>query len=156
VLVLGLFSAQAVLYQFPGQCGVDRASRCALPVALGCRSGDEAERNVVVQRWGGRRPWFKNEGLGYQVVALGGVLGVSIDPFYIFTGVDAKKPLPYAAQIERSSRWNGREAKTGGSHLTFWEDFLTTGAPLVDLRDEHVDNLFLGRSLLQLPRQAAI
>ena len=76
----------------------------------------------------GRRAWFKNEGLGYQVAALGGVWGVAIDPFYIFTGSDAKKPLPSLAQIERSNRWNGRDAKTGSGHLTFWEDFLTLGA----------------------------
>jgi hypothetical protein len=116
----------------------------------------EASRNVVVQRCGGRRPWFKNEGLGYRVVVLGGVWGIAVEPFYIFTGADARKPLPYAAQIERSSRWNGRDAKTGDGHLAFWEDFLTLGAPLADLRDHEIDTLLLGRSLLQLPRQIAI
>jgi hypothetical protein len=116
----------------------------------------EDSRNVVVQRCGGRRPWFKNEGLGYRVVALGGVWGVAIEPFYIFTGPDAKKPLPYAAQIERSSRWNGRDAKTGNGHLAFWQDFLTLGSQLVDLRESEIDDLLLGRSLLDLPRQIAI
>lgn len=135
---------------FHGQDGKARS------LSYPTRDSAEACRNVVVQRCGGRRPWFKNEGLGYQVMALGGVWGVSIDPFYIFTGSDAKKPLPFAAQIERSNRWNGRDAKTGSGHLTFWEDFLTLGAPLVDLRQDNVDNLFLGRSLLQLPRQLAI
>ncbi|MBV9431446.1 MAG: hypothetical protein JO137_06460 [Hyphomicrobiales bacterium] len=135
---------------FQGQDGKPRT------IAYNTRESVEVSRNVVVQRCGGRRPWFKNEGLGYQVMALGGVWGVAIDPFYIFTGADAKKPLPFAAQIERSSRWNGRDAKTGATHLTFWEDFLTLGAPLVDLRQENVDNLFLGRSLLQLPRRSAI
>ncbi|MBV8963584.1 MAG: hypothetical protein JOY97_10885 [Hyphomicrobiales bacterium] len=135
---------------FHGQEGKGRA------ISYPTRESAQASRNVVVQRCGGRRPWFKNEGLGYQVMALGGVWGVAIDPFYIFTGSDAKKPLPFAAQIERSTRWNGRDAKTGRSHLTFWEDFLTLGEPLVDLRQENVDNLFLGRSLLQLPRQLAI
>jgi hypothetical protein len=80
---------------------------------------------------------------------------VAIEPFYIFTGADAGKPLPYAAQIERSARWNGRDARTGASHLAFWEDLLTLGAPLADLRQDQVDNLFLGRSLLQLPRRIA-
>jgi hypothetical protein len=80
---------------------------------------------------------------------------VEIEPFYIFTGADAKKPLPYAAQIERSSRWNGRDAKTGNGHLAFWEDFLTMGAPLADLREKEINDLLLGRSLLQLPRQIA-
>jgi hypothetical protein len=135
---------------FHGQEGKSRT------IAYATRESAEASRNVVVQRCGGRRAWFKNEGLGYQVAALGGVWGVAIDPFYIFTGADAKKPLPFAAQIERSNRWNGRDAKTGSGHLTFWEDFLTLGAPLVDLRQDSVDNLFLGRSFLQLPRQAAV
>jgi hypothetical protein len=135
---------------FHGQDGKPRT------ISYTTRESAQASRNVVVQRCGGRRPWFKNEGLGYQVMALGGVWGVAIDPFYIFTGSDAKKPLPFAAQIERSNRWNGRDAKTGSGHLTFWEDFLTLGEPLVDLRQENVDNLFLGRSLLQLPRRSAI
>jgi hypothetical protein len=128
----------------------------ASTISYRTRDGIDAPRNVVVQRCGGRRPWFKNEGLGYRVVALGGVWGMTIEPFYIFTGADAKKPLPYAAQIERSARWNGRDAKTGASHLLFWEDFLTLGAPLADLRQDEVDHLFLGRSLLQLPRQVAV
>jgi hypothetical protein len=135
---------------FHGQDGKPRT------ISYTTRESAQASRSVVAQRCGGRRPWFKNEGLGYQVMALGGVWGVAIDPFYIFTGSDAKKPLPFAAQIERSNRWNGRDAKTGSGHLTFWEDFLTLGEPLVDLRQENVDNLFLGRSLLQLPRRSAI
>jgi hypothetical protein len=156
---LGRFSAQGLFVEgdangsrayFHGQGGKTRT------ISYRSRIAGEASRNVVVQRWGGRRPWFKNEGLGYQVLMLGGVWGVAIEPFYIFAGADACKPLPYAAQIERSSRWNGRDARTGASHLTFWEDFLTAGAPLVDLRQDGVDNLFLGRSLLQLPSQAAL
>jgi hypothetical protein len=120
------------------------------------RDGAEASRNVVMQRWGGRRPWFKNEGFGYRTLILGGVWGVAIEPFYIFTGADAKKPLPYAAQIERSARWNGRDARIGATHLTFWEDFLTRGAPLADLHQEQLDNLSLGRSLLQLPARIVV
>jgi hypothetical protein len=131
--------------------GMGRAST----ISYRNRAQIEVLRNVVVQRCGGRRPWFKNEGLGYRVVTLGGVWGVAIEPFYIFTGADAKKPLPYAAQIERSSRWNGRDAKTGTPHLTFWEDFLTLGEPLADLRQDGADSLLIGRSLLQLPRQVA-
>jgi hypothetical protein len=116
----------------------------------------DASRNVVVQRHGGRRPWFRNEGFGYDIVAHQGVWGVAIKPFYIFTGSDAKKPLPYAAQIEQSQRWNGRDVKTGDSHLAFWRDFLTAGASLVDLREEHVDNLFLGCQLVEFPLLAPL
>jgi hypothetical protein len=149
---MGLFvegDANAPRVYFRGMEG--RAST----ISYKTRDQLEVSRNVVVQRCGGRRPWFKNEGLGYRAVTLGGVWGMAIEPFYIFTGVDAKKPLPYAAQIERLSRWNGRDAKTGNGHLTFWEDFLTLGAPIADLREDAVDNLLLGRSLLQLPRQMA-
>jgi hypothetical protein len=155
---LGRFGAEGLFVErgpdgsrayFHGQAGKARS------LSYTSRMVGKASRNVVVQRWGGRRPWFKNEGLGYQVLRLGGVWGVAIEPFYIFTGADARKPLPFAAQIERSSRWNGRDARTGASHLTFWEDVFTAGAPLVDLRQDGVDNLFLGRSLLQLPSQAA-
>jgi hypothetical protein len=73
--------------------------------------------------------------------------------FQIVTGSDAKKPLPFAEQIERSNRWNGRDVKIGAGHLAFWEDFLTSGAPIVDLSLDGVDNLLLGRSLLQFPSQ---
>jgi hypothetical protein len=128
----------------------------ARTISYAARNGGEASRNVVVQRWGGRRPWFKNEGLGYHVLPLGGMWGVTLTPFYVFTGSNAKKPLSFAEQIARASRWNGRDVKTGIGHLTFWEDFLTSGAPIVDLRQDGVDNLLLGRSLLQLPRQPAI
>ncbi len=118
------------------------------------QDGPQASRNVVVRRGGGRRRWFKNEGLGYQVVTLGGLCGVQIEPFYIFTGSDAKKPLPFAEQIERSNRWSGRDVKIGASHFAFWEDYLTSGTPIADLSPEGAKNLFLGRSFLQLPRIA--
>jgi hypothetical protein len=91
---------------------------------------------------GGKRPNFRNEGFGYQIRASADIWGVAIEPFFLFTGPTATKPLPYAVQIEYSKHWN---AKTGMNHLTFWLDFLTRGEPLVDLRDEHVHNLFLGR-----------
>jgi hypothetical protein len=112
----------------------------------------ERFRKVVVQRHGGRRPWFKNEGFGYQIYARNGFWGVAIEPFYIFTGADTSRPLPFAAQIEISELWHGRDTKTGAAHLEFWEDFLTMGAPLADLRSDHVDSLFLGRPLLRLPQ----
>ena len=135
---------------FQGKNGKARA------IDYSTQEGVQASRNVVVRRGGGRRPWFKNEGLGYQVVTLGGIYGVQLEPFFIFTGSDAKKPLPFVEQIERSNRWNGRDVKIGAGHLAFWEDFLTSGAPIVDLSLDGVDNLLLGRSLLQLPSQTAI
>jgi hypothetical protein len=113
------------------------------------RSNPIASRNVVVLRQGGRRAWFRNEGFRYDILSNGESWGVTIAPFYIFTGPDAEKPLPFAAQIERSNRWNGRDTKTGKSHLLFWEDFLAKGKPLVDLREEHIDGLFLGGSLIE-------
>jgi hypothetical protein len=112
-------------------------------------SNSAVSRNVVVQRWGGRRPWFKNEGFRYDIVANGRDWGVAITPFYICTGADSKTPLSFALQIELSKRWNGRDVKTGRGHFLFWRDFLARGAPLVDLREEHIDNLFLGGSLAE-------
>jgi hypothetical protein len=113
----------------------------------------EASRKVVVQCWGGKRPCFRNEGFGYQMLASEDVLGVAVDPFFLFTGPDTRKPLPYAVQIMHSKHWS---TKTGMSHLTFWVEFLTKGEAFVDLRDEHVHNLFLGRSLLQIPPHSAL
>jgi hypothetical protein len=110
---------------------------------------DVASRKVVVYCRGGKRPNFRNEGFGYQILASADVRGVAIEPFFLFTGPNATKPLPYAAQIAHSKHWN---TKTGIKDLTFWIDFLTKGEAFVDLRDEHVDNLFLGRSLLQIRR----
>jgi hypothetical protein len=113
------------------------------------RSNPMASRDVVVPRQGGRRAWFRNEGFRYDIFANGENWGVAIAPFYIFTGPDAGKPLPFAAQIEQSKRWNGRDVKTGKSHLRFWQDFLARGKPLVDLREKHIDNLFLGACLVE-------
>jgi hypothetical protein len=128
--------------------GLDGKTRT---ISYGGSEANLLSRNVVVRRWGGRRPIFKNEGFGYQVLRLGGIWGVAIDPFYIFTGPQASKPLPYAVQIEHSSRWNGRDAKTGASHLAFWRDFLTGGASVTDLSQDGVQGLSLARSLMELP-----
>jgi len=126
----------------------------ALAIRYCTQDGVQESRNVVVRRCGERRQWFKNEGLGYQVVTLGGLYGVQLEPFYIFTGSDANKPLPFAEQIERSSHWNGRDVKIGARHLAFWEDYLTSGTPLADLSPGGAINLVLGRSFLQLPQIA--
>jgi hypothetical protein len=128
---------------FHGQDG--KARKISYPI----QAGEEASRKVVVQCWGGKRPCFRNEGFGYQILASEDVWGVAIEPFFLFTGPDTRKPLPYAVQITHSKHWN---TKTGMNHLTFWVDFLTKGEAFIDLRDERVHNLFLGRSLLRIPR----
>jgi hypothetical protein len=103
-------------------------------------------RKVVVQCSGGKRPWFRNEGFGYQALPLENIWGVALEPFFLFTGPDTRKPLPYAAQNVHSRH---HSTKTDPSHLGFWVDFLASGAPIIDLRDPHVDNLFLGRALVR-------
>jgi hypothetical protein len=147
------FSAQGLMVEsedpsgsrafFHGQDG--KARKISYPM----QAGEEASRKVVVQCWGGKRPCFRNEGFGYQILASENVWGVAIEPFFLFTGPDTRKPLPYAVQITHSKHWN---TKTGMNHLTFWVDFLTKGEAFVDLRDDHVHNLFLGRSLLRIAR----
>jgi hypothetical protein len=105
----------------------------------------QATRKVVVQCAGGKRPWFRNEGFGYQALPFENFWGVAMEPFFLFTGPDASKPLPYAAQNVHSKH---HSTKTGQSHLSFWIDFLSSGAALIDLRDRYVDTLFLGRALV--------
>jgi hypothetical protein len=147
------FSAQGLVVEtgdpsgsrafFHGQDGKVRK------ISYRTQSTEETSRKVVIQCWGGKRPCFRNEGFGYQILASEDVWGVAIEPFFLFTGPDTRKPLPYAIQVAHSKHWN---TKTEMNHLTFWVDFLTKGEAFVDLRDEHVHNLFLGRSLLQIRR----
>jgi SIR2-like domain len=52
------------------------------------------KREVVKRRADGPRAWFENEGFGYEVVDLGGSWCLRIKPFYMFTGQNARTPLP--------------------------------------------------------------
>ena len=99
-------------------------------------------RMVVVYTRRGRRPNFRNEGFGFHVRTSGDNWAVAIEPFFLFTGPDATKPLPYAQQIANSEHYN---TKAAIKNMNFWVDFLTNGEALIDLRDTFVDNLFLGR-----------
>jgi len=115
------------------------------------RAVGETSRKVVIKRHGGRRPWFKNEGFGYRIHFSGSVWGVAIEPFYLFTGGDASKPVSYNRQTAYSKEWGGRDVKTGASHLAFWEDFLTGGST-ADLEQDPVQTLLLRGPSLRLPQ----
>jgi hypothetical protein len=61
-------------------------------------------REVVKRRAEGERAWFENEGVGYEVKGLGDLWAMRIKPFYMFTGTDAKSPLPSFARTARATR----------------------------------------------------
>lgn len=51
-----------------------------------------------------QRPWFENEGFGYEIVKVDGAWCVRIKPFYMFTGADAFKPLPSFTRTAKATR----------------------------------------------------
>src|ERR1700722_12358684 len=78
------FSAQGLVVEsedpsgarafFHGQNGKTRK------ISYPTQGSGEASRKVVVQCWGGKRPCFRNEGFGYQILASDDVWGVAIEP----------------------------------------------------------------------------
>ena len=65
-------------------------------------------REVVKRRADGEKAWFENEGFGYEVKALGDTWAVRIKPFYMFTGSDARTPLPSFTRTARATRTRPR------------------------------------------------
>jgi hypothetical protein len=101
-------------------------------------------REVVKQRGEEPRSWFENEGFGYEVTQLDGVWAVRVKPFYMFTGRDAKKPLPAFARTARATRRMKLDRnKNVDDDLTFWSRFLSEGAPTINIGQQHVDDLIL-------------
>jgi hypothetical protein len=113
-----------------------------------------ARRNV--QRWvvkqrgpDGFKAWFENEGFGYEVAQMDGIWGVRIKPFYMFTGRDAKKPLPAFARTARATRRMKLDRNQNVENdLTFWGRFLSQGAQTINIGHQHVDDLLLAGSFL--------
>jgi hypothetical protein len=108
------------------------------------------QRGVVKQRGpDGFRAWFENEGFGYEVAQMDGVWGVRIKPFYMFTGRDAKKPLPSFARTARATRRMKLDRNQNVENdLTFWGRFLSRGAQTINIGQHHVEDLLLGGSFL--------
>lgn len=101
-------------------------------------------REVVKQRAEDSRAWFENEGFGYEVTQLDGVWALRVKPFYMFTGRDARKPLPAFARTARATRRMKLDRnKNVEDDLTFWARFLSEGKPTINIGQNHVDDLIL-------------
>jgi hypothetical protein len=108
-------------------------------------------REVVKQRGDPPRVWFENEGIGYEVARLGSLWGVRVKPFYMFTGPDARTPLPgYARTAKATRRMKFDRNQSVESDLTFWARFLSQGAPVLNLGQGPVEDLLLEGAFLSL------
>lgn len=116
-------------------------------------------REVVKQRGEDPRAWFENEGFGYEVTQLDGVWAVRIKPFYMFTGRDAKKPLPAFARTARATRRIKLDRnKNVEDDLTFWARFLSDGKTTINIGQNHVDDLILEGQFLtvEIPEEGLL
>ncbi len=108
-------------------------------------------RDVAKRRGEGLKTWFENEGIGYEIVDLGGLWSVRIKPFYMFTGRDGKTPLPaFSRASKATSRIKFDRNKNVEADLAFWENFLGRGGETINIGDRHVDNLLLAASFLKV------
>ncbi|MGL4964045.1 MAG: SIR2 family protein [Inquilinus sp.] len=106
-------------------------------------------REVVKRRAEGEKAWFENEGFGYEVRALGDQWAVRIKPFYMFTGVDARTPLPSFARTARATRRMKFDRNDSvDSDLTFWSRFLSRGQPTINIGQEGTSELLLDGSFM--------
>jgi hypothetical protein len=93
-----------------------------------------AERKLQGVRPPEERPWFENEGFGYAVVYMNGRWYIRIKPFYMFTGPDAKTPLPSFARTARATRrMKFDKNKNVETDLVFWATFLADGSSTMNL-----------------------
>ena len=90
------------------------------------------KREVVKRRADGPRAWFENEGFGYEVVDLGGSWCLRIKPFYMFTGQNARTPLPsFARAAKATRRIKFDRNKNVEADLAFWANFIGRGAETI-------------------------
>ena len=88
---------------------------------------------------------------GYDIVYLSGKWGVRIKPFYMFTGQDAKTPLPAftrTAKATRRMKWD--KNKNVETDMAFWSVFLGRGGATLNLGDIHSDDLLVDTAFLTL------
>ena len=72
-------------------------------------------------------------------------------PFYMFTGPDARTPLPgYARTAKATRRMKFDRNQSVGSDLTFWARFISRGTPVVNLGHGPVTDLLLEGSFMSL------
>jgi len=108
-------------------------------------------RDVAKKRGEGPRTWFENEGIGYEIVDLGGLWSVRIKPFYMFTGRNGKTPLPsFTRTSKATSRIKFDRNKNVEADLAFWESFLGRGSETINIGDRQVGNLLLAASFLKV------
>jgi hypothetical protein len=101
-------------------------------------------RQVVKRRGDDDRTWFENEGFGYEVSQIGDRWAVRVKPFYMFTGRDARTPLPAFTRAARATRRMKLDRnKNVDDDLTFWARFLGEGRPAINIGQEHVNDLIL-------------
>lgn len=106
-------------------------------------------REVVKRRAEGSTAWFENEGFGYDVVQIGGLWTVRIKPFYMFTGHNARTPLPSFTRTRRAtSRMKFDRNKSVEADLLFWSTFLGRGNETINVGEEHVDDLLLDAAFM--------
>lgn len=107
------------------------------------------KRDVVKKRAEGTHAWFENEGVGYEIVDMGGLWCARIKPFYMFTGPDGVTPLPAFARAGKATRRIKFDRnKNVEADLAFWASFLGRGAETMNVGDRHVDNLLIDMSFL--------
>lgn len=106
-------------------------------------------REVVKKRAEGIRTWFENEGFGYEIIEIGGMWCVRIKPFYMFTGRNARTPLPtFARAGKATSRMKFDRNKNVEADLVFWSCFLGRGSETINVGDLHVNDLLVDASFL--------
>lgn len=106
-------------------------------------------REVVKKRTEGPRPWFENEGIGYEIVDINGMWCVRLKPFYMFTEYDAVTPLPAFARTARAtSRIKFDRNKSVEADLLFWSCFLSREHSTINLGGNNVNDLVLEASFL--------
>jgi hypothetical protein len=109
------------------------------------------EREVVKQRGERPRVWFENEGIAYEIARLGSLWGVRVKPFYMFTGPDARTPLPgYARTAKATRRMKYDRNQSVESDLTFWARFVSQGAPVLNLGRGPIEDLLLEGAFVSL------
>lgn len=117
-------------------------------------------RQVVKQRADGDRTWFENEGFGYEVTNTGSDMwAIRIKPFYMFTGKDARTPLPAFTRTARATRRMKLDRnKNVDDDLTFWGRLLSVGEPTINLGQENVGDLILAGSFLtvEVPEEGLV
>jgi hypothetical protein len=106
-------------------------------------------REVVKKRATLPRPWFENEGIGYDIVEISSLWCIRIKPFYMFTGHDAITPLPSFTHTARATnRIKYDRNKSVEADLTFWSNFLGRGNPAINVGGLHVNDLVIEAAFL--------